>query len=158
MNLIHPTFTTTSSYSASNQYLPVFDLCFGVKIRKSRHLFIVRSTKRTKSETPKHEVKRKLSHILRTEAAILGVERKAATTTSRTLWPRAVLEALENAVASDRWESALKVVSDFCSSVSSSLLRAFFSFKFYFSLGITPFTGVRNNNIMVNILEKCEIY
>ncbi|KMZ56252.1 Pentatricopeptide repeat-containing protein [Zostera marina] len=100
MNLIHPTFTTTSSY---------FDLCFGVKIRKSRHLFIVRSTKRTKSETPKHEVKRKLSHILRTEAAILGVERKAATTTSRTLWPRAVLEALENAVAGDRWESALKI-------------------------------------------------
>jgi hypothetical protein len=55
-----------------------------------------------------------LARILRTEAAVSGVSRKAAATSgqqSTCLWPRAVLEALDYAVASCHWESALEVRS-----------------------------------------------
>jgi hypothetical protein len=55
-----------------------------------------------------------LARILRTEAAVSGVSRKAAAASgqqSTCLWPRAVLEALDSAVASCRWESALEVPS-----------------------------------------------
>ncbi|XP_040243605.1 pentatricopeptide repeat-containing protein At3g53170 [Aegilops tauschii subsp. strangulata] len=53
-----------------------------------------------------------LARILRTEAAVSGVPRKAAAGSSQhstRLWPRAVLEALDSAVASSRWESALEI-------------------------------------------------
>ncbi|XP_047083373.1 pentatricopeptide repeat-containing protein At3g53170-like [Lolium rigidum] len=53
-----------------------------------------------------------LARILRTEAAVSGVSRKAAAASgqqSTCLWPRAVLEALDSAVASCRWESALEI-------------------------------------------------
>ncbi|KAL6659948.1 hypothetical protein ACP70R_002070 [Stipagrostis hirtigluma subsp. patula] len=52
-----------------------------------------------------------LASILRTEAAVSGVSRKAAATRQQStrLWPRAVLEALDAAVASCRWESALEI-------------------------------------------------
>uniref|UniRef100_A0ACD6A1R5 Uncharacterized protein n=2 Tax=Avena sativa TaxID=4498 RepID=A0ACD6A1R5_AVESA len=51
-----------------------------------------------------------LARILRTEAAVSGVSRKAAAAQQSTsLWPRAVLEALDSAVASCRWESALEI-------------------------------------------------
>jgi hypothetical protein len=54
-----------------------------------------------------------LARILRTEAAVSGVSRKAAAARqqSTNLWPRAVLEALDTAVAACRWESALEVAS-----------------------------------------------
>ena len=57
-----------------------------------------------------HESNHVLSKLLRKEAAIEGVARKAVTGTStRRLWPKAVLEALDDAVTNDRWESALQV-------------------------------------------------
>uniref|UniRef100_A0ACD5WFV0 Uncharacterized protein n=2 Tax=Avena sativa TaxID=4498 RepID=A0ACD5WFV0_AVESA len=54
--------------------------------------------------------------ILRTEAAVSGISRKAAAASSQqstSLWPRAVLEALDSAVASCNWESALEVPNSF---------------------------------------------
>jgi hypothetical protein len=54
-----------------------------------------------------------VARILRTEAAVSGVSRKAAVAQQQStrLWPRAVLEALDSAVSSCRWESALEVPS-----------------------------------------------
>ncbi|XP_078438022.1 LOW protein: PPR containing protein [Wolffia australiana] len=53
-----------------------------------------------------------LSKMLREEAAIEGMERKAVTGKStRRLWPKAVLGALDDAVGEGRWESALQIFS-----------------------------------------------
>lgn len=53
--------------------------------------------------------KKNLSHILRTEAAISAIERKANSRKHTRLWPKAVLEALDDAIREKRWQSALKV-------------------------------------------------
>lgn len=53
--------------------------------------------------------KKNLAHILRTEAAIVGVEKKADSRKYTRLWPKAVLEALDNAIRQKRWQSALKI-------------------------------------------------
>ncbi|KAJ3670487.1 hypothetical protein LUZ60_010811 [Juncus effusus] len=57
-----------------------------------------------------------LSRILRTEAAVLGIARKAhaaaalpAGKSRRRLWPRSVLQALEEAISSNSWQSALQI-------------------------------------------------
>jgi hypothetical protein len=61
--------------------------------------------------TPEAKQLDALARILRTEAAISGVSRKAGATwlQSTRLWPRAILKALDSAVAACRWESALEV-------------------------------------------------
>lgn len=53
--------------------------------------------------------KKELSRILRTDAAIEAIERKANSKKYNKLWPRAVLEALDDAIKENRWESALKI-------------------------------------------------
>ncbi|KAL0387940.1 UNVERIFIED_CONTAM: Pentatricopeptide repeat-containing protein [Sesamum radiatum] len=53
--------------------------------------------------------KKDLSRILRTEAAIKAIERKANSSKYKNLWPKAVLEALGDAIKQNRWESALKI-------------------------------------------------
>ncbi|XP_020575681.1 pentatricopeptide repeat-containing protein At3g53170 [Phalaenopsis equestris] len=53
--------------------------------------------------------KGELSKILRTEAAVIAIEGKARSSKFNNLWPRAVLEALDNSIAGNRWESALKI-------------------------------------------------
>lgn len=53
--------------------------------------------------------KKELSRILRTDAAVKGIERKANSEKYLTLWPKAVLEALDEAIKENRWQSALKV-------------------------------------------------
>lgn len=59
--------------------------------------------------------KKDLSRILRTESAIKAIERKANSSKYNNLWPKAVLEALNDAIKLNRWESALKVsCSSFC--------------------------------------------
>ncbi|XP_057978589.1 pentatricopeptide repeat-containing protein At3g53170 isoform X2 [Malania oleifera] len=50
-----------------------------------------------------------LSGILRTEAAISNIERKANSNKYNSLWPKAVLEALDEAIRGNEWESALKI-------------------------------------------------
>lgn len=52
---------------------------------------------------------KELSRILRTDAAVKGIERKANSEKYITLWPKAVLEALDEAIRENRWQSALKV-------------------------------------------------
>ncbi|PIN27155.1 hypothetical protein CDL12_00071 [Handroanthus impetiginosus] len=53
--------------------------------------------------------KKDLSRILRTEAAIKAIEKKANSSKYNNLWPKAVLEALNDAIKQNRWESALKI-------------------------------------------------
>ncbi|KAK6121557.1 hypothetical protein DH2020_044700 [Rehmannia glutinosa] len=52
--------------------------------------------------------KKDLSRILRTESAIKAIERKANSSKYNNLLPKAVLEALNDAIKQNRWESALK--------------------------------------------------
>ncbi|KAL3639819.1 hypothetical protein CASFOL_014787 [Castilleja foliolosa] len=52
--------------------------------------------------------KKELSRILRTDSAIKAVEKKAYSSKYNNLWPKAVLEALNDAIKQNRWESALK--------------------------------------------------
>ncbi|CAN8268123.1 unnamed protein product [Cochlearia groenlandica] len=53
--------------------------------------------------------KKELSRILRTDAAVKGIERKANSEKYNTLWPKAVLEALDEAIRENRWQAALKI-------------------------------------------------
>ncbi|CAL1367405.1 unnamed protein product [Linum trigynum] len=55
-------------------------------------------------------IKKTLSNILRTEAAIKAIEQKANSNKHNTLWPKAVLDALDDAISDDSWESALKIL------------------------------------------------
>ncbi|XP_042000725.1 pentatricopeptide repeat-containing protein At3g53170-like [Salvia splendens] len=53
--------------------------------------------------------KKELSRVLRKESAIQSVERKANSSKYNNLWPKSVLEALNDAIKQNRWESALKI-------------------------------------------------
>lgn len=53
--------------------------------------------------------KKELSRFLRTDSAIKAIERKANSSKYNNLWPKAVLEALHDAIKQNRWESALKI-------------------------------------------------
>nr|CAN83407.1 hypothetical protein VITISV_022679 [Vitis vinifera] len=71
----------------------------------------VRAGKRSSGSSQnglQRQPKKDLSRILRTEAAISGIERKANSRKYSTLWPKAVLEALDEAIRENRYESALK--------------------------------------------------
>ncbi|KAJ4973224.1 hypothetical protein NE237_006398 [Protea cynaroides] len=71
----------------------------------------VKSEKRSiqKSKGFQKEAKKDLSRILRTEAAVKGIEKKSNSANSNSLWPKAVLEALDDSIRNNRWESALKI-------------------------------------------------
>ncbi|XP_052191668.1 pentatricopeptide repeat-containing protein At3g53170 isoform X2 [Diospyros lotus] len=73
---------------------------------------LIESAKRSSRSPSKglqKQPKKDLSRILRTEAAIKAIERKANSTKYNQLWPKAVLEALDDAIRDKRWESALKI-------------------------------------------------
>ncbi|XP_023871494.2 pentatricopeptide repeat-containing protein At3g53170 [Quercus suber] len=53
--------------------------------------------------------KKDLSRILRTDAAIKGIARKANSRKYTQLWPKAVLEALDEAIRENQWQTALKI-------------------------------------------------
>nr|AYM00758.1 pentatricopeptide repeat protein [Salvia miltiorrhiza] len=53
--------------------------------------------------------KKELSRVLRKESAIKSVERKANSSKYNNLWPKSVLEALNDAIKQNRWESAVKI-------------------------------------------------
>ncbi|KAI4302513.1 hypothetical protein MLD38_038248 [Melastoma candidum] len=55
------------------------------------------------------QTEKELSRILRTESAVEGIERKSNSNKHKSLWPRAVLEALDDAIARNRHISALKI-------------------------------------------------
>ncbi|XP_061364548.1 pentatricopeptide repeat-containing protein At3g53170 [Gastrolobium bilobum] len=79
---------------------------------KPPHSFSVQSLKRRSkpaSSGLQKDPKKDLSRILRTEAAIKGVENKGKSWKHRQLWPKAVLEALDDAIKGCRWQDALKI-------------------------------------------------
>lgn len=57
----------------------------------------------------KRAFRRTMSAILRMEAAKAGVERKAATKKATNLFPKAVLEALNDRMYNKQWQSALQI-------------------------------------------------
>lgn len=100
--------SSSSSYRSKHAPYPFLET--GKGRRKRPPVLLVRAAKRrSPSKGLQKEPKRALSGILRTEAAVLGVERKAGSAKSSNLWPRAVLEALDDSISNNRWESALKV-------------------------------------------------
>lgn len=73
-------------------------------------LFPIKAAKRQNpSRGLQKQPSKDLSHILRTEAAINSIERKANSNKYKRLWPKAVLDALDEAIRENRWESALKI-------------------------------------------------
>lgn len=70
-----------------------------------------RKTNVPSSQGVQRSSEKHLSRILRSEAAIEAIERKAnlSTVKGNPFSPKLVLEALDNAVRNRRWESALKV-------------------------------------------------
>ncbi|KAF8403786.1 hypothetical protein HHK36_011892 [Tetracentron sinense] len=82
--------------------------CKPAEIAKLPFLFAKRSSE-TSSQGLQKETKRNLSRILRTEAAVSGIERKATSAKSIRLWPKPVLEALDDSISKNHWESALKI-------------------------------------------------
>ena len=73
--------------------------------------------------------KKDLSRILRTDAAIKGIARKANSRKYTQLWPKAVLEALDEAIRENQWQTALKVCG-FCFSFQIVVFDLFFFFLF----------------------------
>ncbi|KAL5078078.1 hypothetical protein RYX36_017062 [Vicia faba] len=74
--------------------------------------FRVQSLKRSSkplSQGLQKDPKKDLSRILRTEAAIKGVENKAKSWKHKQLWPKAVLEALDDAIKGCQWQNALMI-------------------------------------------------
>ncbi|KAL3537476.1 hypothetical protein ACH5RR_000842 [Cinchona calisaya] len=72
----------------------------------------IKSSKNDSITTPKglqKSSRKELSRILRTEAAIKNIERKANSNKYNNLNPKAVLEALDDAIKGNNWESALKI-------------------------------------------------
>ncbi|KAL9231245.1 hypothetical protein vseg_006496 [Gypsophila vaccaria] len=77
---------------------------------------VAASKKKVKVEEEEEEVgvrkesKKELSHILRTEAAIAAVVSKSGVSKKHTnLWPKALLQALHDAILTYRWQAALKI-------------------------------------------------
>ncbi|KAF2293431.1 hypothetical protein GH714_001712 [Hevea brasiliensis] len=75
-------------------------------------LLTIQSSKLSSDLVPvgiQRQPKKDLSRILRTDAAIKAIEQKANSKKYNRLWPKAVLEALDDAIRDNRWESALKI-------------------------------------------------
>ncbi|XP_074573297.1 uncharacterized protein LOC141829670 [Curcuma longa] len=109
-------FPLSSSVSSSSSYrldpCPSPFLSLAKRWRRTgRRSFSVKAAKRRRTARKglQQNAQLDLSRILRTEAAVLGVERKAGSAKFTRLWPRAVLEALDNSISANQWESALKI-------------------------------------------------
>lgn len=74
-----------------------------------RRGLIIKSSSSSTSQGLQKCSKKNLSRILRTEAAIRGIHRKANSEKYTNLWPKAVLKALDDAIRDNRWDSALKI-------------------------------------------------
>ncbi|GMH19005.1 hypothetical protein Nepgr_020846 [Nepenthes gracilis] len=82
-----------------------------VKRKRSPGLVSVEEkSSKTVSKRLRNDSKKELSRMLWTEAAIKAIERKAGSQKYNNLWPKAVLEALDEAIKEYRWESALKIL------------------------------------------------
>ncbi|KAK7371850.1 hypothetical protein VNO80_05216 [Phaseolus coccineus] len=93
--------SVTPFTSATNNALP--------KRRRRFHVESLKRKAKAGSAGLVREPKKELSRILRTEAAIKGVENKAKSNSHKQLWPKALLEALDDAIKRCRWQSALEI-------------------------------------------------
>nr|GFC99391.1 hypothetical protein [Tanacetum cinerariifolium] len=92
--------------------------CLTKCLNKDKHpSLLITAAKKKKGDVPSSQgiqksTQKHLSHILRSEAAIEAIERKAnfATVKPNRFSPKLLLEALDNAVSYKRWESALKIL------------------------------------------------
>ncbi|PWA71673.1 tetratricopeptide repeat (TPR)-like superfamily protein [Artemisia annua] len=105
----------THSQTLSSPSLPTKCLTKCLNQHKNPKYVLITAAKK-KGDAPSSQGIQKssekhLSHILRAEAAIEAIERKAnfATVKSTRFSPKLLLEALDNAVRYKRWESALKI-------------------------------------------------
>ncbi|KAL9316811.1 hypothetical protein ACSQ67_017812 [Phaseolus vulgaris] len=97
--------SVTPFTSATNNALP--------KRRRRFHVVSLKRKAKAGSAGLVREPKKELSRILRTEAAIKGVENKAKSNSHKQLWPKALLEALDDAIKRCRWQSALEAKTIF---------------------------------------------
>ncbi|ESW14490.1 hypothetical protein PHAVU_008G285500 [Phaseolus vulgaris] len=93
--------SVTPLTSATNNALP--------KRRRRFHVVSLKRKAKAGSAGLVREPKKELSRILRTEAAIKGVQNKAKSNSHKQLWPKALLEALDDAIKRCRWQSALEI-------------------------------------------------
>lgn len=82
-------------------------------ISSSRAPSLKRSSDQASDNGLQRDPKKGLSRILRKDAAIRAIERKANSKKYNNLWPKAVLEALDEAIQDNLWETSLKVVSSY---------------------------------------------
>ncbi|KAF7824580.1 pentatricopeptide repeat-containing protein [Senna tora] len=101
-------FSTTPTNCSTNVLNE--NLSDNPKLRRFYVQSSIRCSKPVSSGLQKNP-RKDLSRILRTESAIRGVENKANSRKYKQLWPKAVLEALEEAIKELRWEAALKIFS-----------------------------------------------
>ncbi|KAK7324308.1 hypothetical protein VNO77_27841 [Canavalia gladiata] len=109
---LHPTSLTCSS-SISSTFTSI-SRSTNSNASKPQLRFRVESLKRSSkpaSEGLVKDTKKDLSRILRTEAAIRGIENKANSLSwkHKQLWPKAILEALDDAIKECQWNTALKI-------------------------------------------------
>ncbi|XP_022153245.1 pentatricopeptide repeat-containing protein At3g53170 [Momordica charantia] len=78
-------------------------------ISSSRAPSLKRSSDQASDNGLQRDPKKGLSRILRKDAAIRAIERKANSKKYNNLWPKAVLEALDEAIQDNLWETSLKI-------------------------------------------------
>lgn len=85
----------------------------GLPAIHKQQLFTIHSSKRGSGHVQQtglqKEAKKELSKILRTDFAIKNIENKVNSKKYKNLWPKAVLEALDEAIRGKKWALALKV-------------------------------------------------
>lgn len=114
-HLIEPSSLCWSSSIPLTHTSRSLKVLIGTTPTSNRQLFI-RAGKRNSGSSDhglQKQPNKDLSRILRTEAAISAIERKAKSEKYNNLWPKAVLEALDEAIRDNRYESALKVCGFF---------------------------------------------
>lgn len=111
-----PLSFTNMSWSLSISTPPSKNLLAGSNGNQDPQFLTIQSSKWCPDPTStglQRQSKKELSRILRTEAAIKAIEQKANSKKYNNLWPKAVLEALDDAIKENQWESALKVCGFF---------------------------------------------
>uniref|UniRef100_A0A6N2L6G9 Pentacotripeptide-repeat region of PRORP domain-containing protein n=1 Tax=Salix viminalis TaxID=40686 RepID=A0A6N2L6G9_SALVM len=106
-----PLSSTNMSWSLSISTPPPKNLLTGSNGNQDPQFLTIKSSKWSIDPTStglQRQPKQELSRILRTEAAIKAIEQKANSKKYNNLWPKAVLEALDDAMKENQWESALK--------------------------------------------------
>lgn len=101
--------------------------------------------------------KKDLSRILRTDAAIKGIARKANSRKYTQLWPKAVLEALDEAIRENQWQTALKVCG-FCFSFQIVVFNLFFSLPSGHMVWSNPYDTTKWRSITFIVTSVCKLF